>query len=125
MRKQLITFLLTLIWLSQLSGRYLVMFEFYLNQEFIAKNLCINRDKPQVQCNGKCQLKKQLAKENKREQENPEQRAELKAEIFYPSVTECLVPVAYYTSVPATYNIPTTIGVPIDQASAIFQPPCV
>jgi hypothetical protein len=36
--------------------------EYALNKEYIAKNLCINRDKPKNCCQGKCHLKKQLAK---------------------------------------------------------------
>ncbi|MBS1585168.1 MAG: hypothetical protein JSS82_06430 [Bacteroidetes bacterium] len=33
-----------------------------LNKEYIAKNLCENRDKPQMKCCGKCYLRKQLKK---------------------------------------------------------------
>lgn len=36
--------------------------EYALNKEYIAKNLCINRNKPKSCCEGKCHLKKQLAK---------------------------------------------------------------
>lgn len=33
-----------------------------LNKDYIAKNLCVNRDKPQMKCCGKCYLKKHLNK---------------------------------------------------------------
>ena len=33
-----------------------------LNKEYVAKNLCENRNKPQMKCCGKCYLKKQLRK---------------------------------------------------------------
>lgn len=33
-----------------------------LNKDYIAKNLCENRDKPQKKCCGKCYLRKQLKK---------------------------------------------------------------
>jgi hypothetical protein len=36
--------------------------EYALNKDYIAKNLCINRDKPKSCCAGKCHLKKELAK---------------------------------------------------------------
>lgn len=36
---------------------------FKLNQDFIAKVLCVNKDKPEKGCNGKCHLKKQLKKQ--------------------------------------------------------------
>lgn len=36
--------------------------EYALNKDYIAKNLCVNRDKPKSCCQGKCHLKKELAK---------------------------------------------------------------
>lgn len=38
---------------------------YYLNQDYIAKFLCINKDKPALHCNGKCYLMKQLEKQSK------------------------------------------------------------
>ena len=37
------------------------------NKEYIAKYLCINKDKPELQCNGKCHLKKELSEQRKEE----------------------------------------------------------
>lgn len=37
---------------------------FYANRDYVAKVLCINRDKPEMKCKGACQLKKQLEKDN-------------------------------------------------------------
>lgn len=34
--------------------------EYAVNKDYIAKNLCINRDKPHSCCEGKCYLEKQL-----------------------------------------------------------------
>jgi len=39
-----------------------------LNQDYIAEFLCINKDKPELQCNGKCHLVKELEKSQKEEQ---------------------------------------------------------
>ncbi|HET8837465.1 MAG TPA: hypothetical protein VFM82_00550 [Flavobacteriaceae bacterium] len=36
---------------------------YYLNQDYIAEFLCINKDKPEMHCDGKCYLMKQLAKQ--------------------------------------------------------------
>lgn len=113
------------IWLCQLSGRYLVMFEFYLNQDFIAKNLCINRDKPQMQCNGKCHLKKQLTAEERKEQENPERRTDNKSEIFYANADLINNITPTVSTVSIHYYNPASIGTPIDRVSTIFHPPGV
>jgi len=34
--------------------------EYAINYDYIAKVLCINKDKPKLSCNGKCQLMKKL-----------------------------------------------------------------
>jgi hypothetical protein len=36
--------------------------EYLLNKEFIAEALCINKNKPQLNCEGQCHLGKQLEK---------------------------------------------------------------
>tara|TARA_B100000678_G_scaffold92423_1_gene77164 strand:- start:41816 stop:42130 length:315 start_codon:yes stop_codon:yes gene_type:complete len=36
--------------------------EYLANYDYIAKVLCINKDQPELHCNGKCYLMKQLAK---------------------------------------------------------------
>ena len=46
---------------------------YYLaNYEYVAEVLCVNKDKPKLNCNGKCYLKKQLAQQNDRPVEKPE-----------------------------------------------------
>lgn len=39
--------------------------EYGLNKDYIAEFLCINKDKPELSCGGKCHLMKQLEKQNK------------------------------------------------------------
>ncbi|MBE7629195.1 hypothetical protein F7647_05910 [Tenacibaculum piscium] len=34
--------------------------EYAINYDYISKVLCINKDKPELQCNGKCQLMKKI-----------------------------------------------------------------
>ncbi len=40
--------------------------EYTIRKEFIIENLCVNIEKPEKQCNGKCHLEKQIEKEAKR-----------------------------------------------------------
>ncbi len=40
---------------------------FKVNQDFIAKTLCINQDKPEKLCSGKCFLTKKISEEKKAE----------------------------------------------------------
>ena len=46
--------------------------EYEINKEYIAENLCQNKDKPRMKCKGKCYLKKQVKKAEKEEKkQNP------------------------------------------------------
>ena len=54
-------FLLTLISFKMLVVPF-VYLDFELRKEFIIKNLCENRFKPELHCDGKCYLAKQLHK---------------------------------------------------------------
>ena len=40
------------------------VFEYIVNYDFIVKELCENKEKPELACNGKCHLMKELAKAN-------------------------------------------------------------
>ncbi|WP_298148660.1 hypothetical protein [Flavobacterium sp.] len=44
------------------------LFTYILNYQYIVENLCVNREKPQLSCNGKCHLAKEIAKEVDSEQ---------------------------------------------------------
>lgn len=55
-------------------SHYWIYLGFEINKKYISKNLCENRMRPEMQCNGKCYLMKKLkqAEENdkKQDQEN-------------------------------------------------------
>lgn len=59
------------------ASRVIVYFNYWLNQEFIAENLCENREQPQLECNGKCHLKKELDKDDERKQKDNKQQVEV------------------------------------------------
>ena len=43
------------------------VFQYVLNYDYIAKELCENKAKPEMHCNGKCHLMKELAKASENE----------------------------------------------------------
>ena len=45
----------------------LPVLEYVVNYEYISKVLCVNKDKPKMQCNGKCHLMQELAKSSENE----------------------------------------------------------
>lgn len=56
---------LLVIVLMQTFSSFLIEADFFMNQAYIAKNLCVNRDKPMMHCNGKCFLAKKLKEDGK------------------------------------------------------------
>ena len=44
----------------QCSVKLAIVINYEVHKEFITANFCINKQKPQLQCNGKCHLSKQI-----------------------------------------------------------------
>lgn len=71
--------ILTYILMSQLifglGVKSYVVFQWKMNQEEITEKYCVNKDKPMMNCNGKCYLSKQLEnlelKEEEERKNNP------------------------------------------------------
>lgn len=72
-----ITYLLIGAFLVHASSRVIIYLNYLTNQEYIAKNLCENRDKPQLKCNGKCHLKKELEKNEERKEHDNKSQVEM------------------------------------------------
>lgn len=66
--KYFISIALVFSFLLQNVSKLIIVINFQINQEYIAKNLCVNRDKPDSCCEGKCELKKQLDEEDKKQE---------------------------------------------------------
>jgi len=60
--------LLTITFFFILMKPAVPFIEYVLRYDFIIENLCINREKPEIKCNGKCHLNKQLQKEAEKSQ---------------------------------------------------------
>lgn len=84
MIRRLVAFTLLLALLSSILSKLFVYAEFKSNQAFIAANLCENRDRPELNCQGKCYLMKKLKAAEDKEKKQ-EKAAEKKAgfEMFF------------------------------------------
>ena len=61
--KKLTSYLLLLVYLSVSFNFFLPVVAYNVNLKFIAAELCENKDKPEMMCNGKCYLGKQMEKQ--------------------------------------------------------------
>ena len=61
--KKLLVILTLLMFLKPI----LPVLEYVVNYDYIVNELCENKSKPELKCNGKCHLMKELAKESESE----------------------------------------------------------
>jgi hypothetical protein len=99
---------------------------YYLDYMFRKKayvEKCINKARPKMHCDGKCQLMKKIEEQEKKEQgQAPQMKLANKAEVlssksWYGTITSLSI-----IDVVSHYNI-INDGSPIDQPSFIFHPP--
>lgn len=76
---------------SNLS-RIWILIDFKVNQDFIAKVLCINKDKPELQCNGKCHLASQIKDQEEKENQGTSSETNIKTEVIYFSMYSAELP---------------------------------
>jgi hypothetical protein len=69
--RSIIAILLAAAFMLQSASKLIILAHYSINKEYISKNLCENKQKPKMHCNGKCHLKKQLQKEDKKENSTP------------------------------------------------------
>ena len=86
--KNIMCFLLVSVFLLQTFNSSIILTDYQINKDYIAKVLCVNKSKPKMHCNGKCHLKNEL---NKAEKKSPVNRLNEKNEIqlfvsFYPTI---------------------------------------
>lgn len=60
-----------------------IFLNFKINQDFIAKVLCINKDKPKSTCNGKCYLSKQLKEQEQQDEKQVPKHRNGRVEVLF------------------------------------------
>ena len=102
--KELFRFLVSLIFLLavllQTFSKDFVVLDYYINTDSYAKN-CVNKEKPKLQCKGKCQMMKKAKEEEKKEQDKPSGRERNKRDIFLSSKS-------FFPSLPSVYSSKTS-----------------
>ncbi len=102
----------------------LVYLDYSLRKDYIAKNLCQNRTRPSMHCNGKCYLSKQLAKA-------AEQKEAQQKNTIVSSIIDLYCQIGKLAAIPKCelflYEIPNHFFLPIIYLesffSKVFKPP--
>jgi hypothetical protein len=118
--------ILMLLVLAQAFSKWLVVAEYRMNRDFIAKNLCINKARPKLRCNGKCQMMKRLAeeeKQNSRDNTNNTAKVSTNEVLFCDDVNKPTFPLLTY--IITTYNEEPFLFKPDSPISSVFHPPAI
>lgn len=123
MKKVIVLFMLLLVMVQSTSQLWITL-SFFANRDYIASVLCINRDKPESDCKGACQLKKQIEKDTEnQEQSNFDNKAK-EAWVYCPVTTpQVQAPFTFEWTAKTFTNIYFTSFLPEGHLHSIFHPP--
>jgi len=117
--------ILILLVLFQAFSKWVIMAEYTINKDYIAKNLCENKARPMLHCNGKCQLMKKLAEEEKQNSSSSNTGNNIKVSdvLFTHEISTLCI-----TNLPeekATFNSELILSKSSAHLSSIFHPPTI
>lgn len=78
MTKKILTYLFTLLYLTAMVKPVLPVLDYVINQDYIAEVLCINKDKPMLNCDGKCYLAQMIQDQQNQDQHQDIPSADLR-----------------------------------------------
>ncbi|MEZ5008756.1 MAG: hypothetical protein R2753_11455 [Chitinophagales bacterium] len=109
--------------MSSILRDAITLVSFNINQPYIAKVLCINKDKPELKCNGKCHLNTNLSENHQDKEETP---YSITTEVKQPIISEFKI-ISIYEKLDVkiinTYNTNDPFIPNSDSISRLFRPP--
>lgn len=93
---------------------------FELNRNYIAAEFCVNKNKPELHCNGQCYLMKKLKQAQEKEEKQDRQSQN---NHFQDALVVTPVVFKRYAVAEIEIHIPTSMGMPRNIKNTIFQPP--
>ena len=97
------------------------MADYFLDTSAYAAK-CMNKEKPQMHCNGHCQLQKKLGETDNKDKQNNEHKNETNIEVISSKTFFASIHIPFKISVTHKYFIFNT-GAPIDQSSQLLRTP--
>lgn len=123
--KSIFSILLLVLFFGYTFSGILTYADYYVNKEYIAEVLCVNKDKPDMHCEGNCFLGKQLEKENNEQSPvNTSHKSVNEIQLFsavVPDFSFLYSATAHETERINFYLFPVTDK----HITSIFRPPCV
>jgi hypothetical protein len=122
--RKLIAVVFITAFFTQTFGKVFIVADYFTNKSKYAKN-CVNKARPKLHCDGKCQLMKKLQEEDKKDQQQPERRLEYKNEISLIDENSFSVHEPYSVALNLPFNLQLLPAKPLNgYYSKVFHPPC-
>ncbi len=119
--KQIISISLLFLFISNSVFKAALIFNYWQNTEEVIAECCINKNKPELECNGKCYIGLQLNKINTNTKE------ELPGKVMQKDFELFMTPKFTYSAQLYAMDIPvfenTSDDYNLGYASEVFQPP--
>ena len=119
-KNRLIAILLLIAVISGSFSRLFIYAGFELNQKYIAANLCENRDRPWLHCDGKCYFMKKI---KQAEQKEKSEEGRTQKNLTQENYCESAVSIKFHTHLLRLIFTPYNSLAPITLNKTIFQPP--
>lgn len=120
MFQRFVAILLIIAVISSNFTKCVIFASFKINQKYIAENLCVNRDKPWMHCNGQCYLMKKLKQAEEKEQKQSRQdQKNLVQDAFLTSAGIIL----FDTKLLAVLSLPPLQNYFYRDSLSVFHPP--
>jgi len=120
MFRKLTAIILLLALVSVNLSRYFIFAGFELNKKYIAANLCENRDKPWLHCNGHCYFMKKIkAAQDAEKSDTQQSQKNLFQEVFFLATFDVIFHTQLLDTISTPYQSPPGIG----YSGFVFRPP--
>ena len=122
--KLLAASILILLICIQSFTSWIIIAEYAINKDYITRNLCVNKERPKLHCNGKCQLAKKLAAEENQNPRNNSSHGKIKpVDLLYSQQDFPSEIVSLKTELSEAFAAYShSSGLPV--YSDVFHPPC-
>jgi hypothetical protein len=103
--KKLFSYLLLISFVFQSTSQLWIITNFYIQRDFIAKNLCVKKEIKKNDCQGQCHLKKQLHEEEKKQEQQLPDLKQKEVQLYITNSFEFGLKPTYHThseKIPAT-----------------------
>lgn len=109
--------------IMQTFNRLGIMLAFKINQEYITANFCVNKDKPEMHCNGRCVLAGKLKKAEQNEEKQRAENMEKTSVLFFCKMNKLEVNSALSDEQSGNFNPFYLKFKPSTFSNDIFKPP--